>query len=93
MSKTVNHREKLEKEIIEKALADTSFKQCLMNNPSKAISEVMGISIPEGISIEVLEEKPNRLYLVLPVDKSELEIPEEILKNIKGAAAFCSNCW
>lgn len=97
MSDTTNPREQSQKKIIEKALSDKSFKKSLIDNPKKAISELLEISIPEGISIDVLEEKPNKLYLVLPVDKNELEIPEEIISNIQGASVpssgSCGSCW
>jgi len=61
-------RDDFELYLIRKAWADPDFLQELRANPKAALaSEMNQDALPDDLEIEVLEETPNKLYLVLPV--------------------------
>ncbi len=64
---THNHsRREIEERLIEEASQNSSFRQQLLADPRRAISEMLGIALPPGMTITVLEEQPGQHYLVLP---------------------------
>lgn len=79
-------RAQLENQLIEKAMKDDTFRQALLSNPSRTIEEELGIQMPEGFSITVLEETPDRFFLVLPVASPPQgdELTESELNQIAG---------
>jgi hypothetical protein len=77
-------REEVEQKIIEKASKDGQFKSNLINNPKKILNQEFGLELPDNISLEVLEEKPDKFYLVLPVDKNKIALSDEMLDNVAG---------
>jgi hypothetical protein len=87
-------RQAIEEKIILKAQEDAGFKQQLMSNPKAAIQEVLGLEVPPTIDVQVLEESPTRLYLVLPVDPDSVELPDEMLDKVAGGpcATMCGGC-
>lgn len=83
-NKKIISREELTKEVLEKAGADKDFKKALMDNPKETLGR-LGVQVPEGVEIRVVEESPQVLYLVLPVNLDELT--DEQLDNV--AAGSC----
>jgi hypothetical protein len=72
-------RRDLEAKIVTRARADPAFRQRLKADPRAAVAEETGIAVPESIAIEVLEETPEKAYLVIPTDRvaisdEELEV-------------------
>ncbi|HEV2667560.1 MAG TPA: NHLP leader peptide family RiPP precursor [Blastocatellia bacterium] len=62
--------------VVAKAWADEKFKSRLMDNPNKALAEA-GLSIPRGVNFVVVENEPQRVYLVLPTrPEDELAVLE-----------------
>jgi hypothetical protein len=59
-------RSEVEARVVERALKDDSFRRQLVADPHTALEYVLGVSIPSTLSIEVLEETPSTMYLVLP---------------------------
>ncbi|MFC4779563.1 NHLP leader peptide family RiPP precursor [Paenibacillus sp. GCM10023252] len=68
----------LRERIIEKAWEDEKFKTQLLQNPKLAINEAFGIDIPEEVSIQVLEEKKNSYYLIIPPNPAELSSTPDV---------------
>lgn len=71
-----------------KAYEDETFKQQLLADPKKIYAEELGTNIPDSFKIEVLEEKPDTIYLVLP-NKNEAvgadgELSDESLEAVAG---------
>jgi hypothetical protein len=56
----------MQQEIINRASHDTAFRQALLDNPKEAIANFLGVALPPGMNITVLEEKPGHHVLVLP---------------------------
>ena len=63
-------REQLEGPIVRRAWADPDFKALLLREPRRAVQEVLGIDVPDTMEIDVLEERPDRIVIVVPVDTS-----------------------
>jgi hypothetical protein len=58
-------------EIVEKCWADTAFKQRFLSDPRKVLSEYE-IEIPAGLEVKVLENTPDKVYVMLPQKPGEL---------------------
>ena len=75
-------RRDLEERIVARAWADEDFRAQLKADPHAAVAEETGITVPEAIDIEVLEETPEKGYLVIPLNR--VEISEEQLEAASG---------
>jgi hypothetical protein len=83
----------LEAKLIEKAMTDEAFKRELMSNPKAAIAKEVGQEVLAELEIEVLEQTPAKLYLVLPMSESAENFPneelaEEQLEAVAGGFAL-----
>jgi hypothetical protein len=65
-------RSELEAQIVARAWADEGFRKRLQANPRAAVAEETGVSVPESIEIEVLEETPAKGYLVIPLNRAAI---------------------
>jgi len=83
---TLNPRD-MEAQIIARALKDSAFRDQLIAAPRQALAS-MGIDLPEGIQVQVIEQTPNMLYLVLPARpeplSAEAELSESLLAQVVG---------
>ena len=75
-------RHELEAQIVARAWADESFRDRLRADPHGAVAEVTGVEVPESFTIDVLEETPEKGYLVIPVNR--VEISDEQLDAAAG---------
>lgn len=66
MTTQTQSRAEVEARIITQAERDPAFRQWLLQEPKAAVADLMGITLPPGMSITVLEEQPGQHYLVLP---------------------------
>jgi len=74
-------------QIVEKSALDEDFRQSLLADPKATISEELGISIPESMTVKVHESDMQTVHLALPPDPN---ITEEQLEAI--SAGLCC-CW
>lgn len=58
--------EKMQEQIIAKAVADPDFRTRLVADPKAAILKEFGIAIPDKVNVEVHEDDSNSAHLVLP---------------------------
>jgi Nitrile hydratase, alpha chain len=65
-------RRELEAKIVARAWADEGFRERLRADPHAAVAEETGVSVPESLTIEVLEETPEKGYLVIPLNRVEI---------------------
>jgi hypothetical protein len=63
-----SERAGLERRIVERAQNDPEYRARLIAAPREAVAEELGLELPESLGIEVVEERPDRLTIVLPVD-------------------------
>lgn len=66
MSSNEDRRTGFLKELIQRADSDPAFRQLLLSDPRAAIEEAFGIRVPDQVTVQVLEESAERVYIVLP---------------------------
>jgi hypothetical protein len=87
MENQQQQRQQLEQQLIEKAMKDETFRKQLIENPIETIESEIGMKLPSGMNIKVLEEKPEEVYLVLPMlhpSDQEGELTESELNKVAG---------
>jgi Nitrile hydratase, alpha chain len=65
------NRHEIETRLIEQASADPAFRQRLLADPKSALAELLGVALPPGMTVTVLEEQPGQHILVLPPAQPE----------------------
>ena len=75
------------KQIVEKSALDAGFRQQLISDPKTTISEELGITMPESMTVKVHESDMQTVHLALPPDPN---ITEEQLEAV--SAGLCC-CW
>jgi hypothetical protein len=83
-------RREIEAKIVARAWADEGFVERLKADPRGAVSEETGITVPESLEIEVLEETPDKTYLVIPAKR--VEISDEELNVAGGTDPMICKC-
>jgi hypothetical protein len=65
--------------IIGHVWSDPAFKQSLLANPTETLSKEIGLTFPEELQIEVLEDTATRYHLVIPQSPPRLppQLPSE----------------
>ena len=86
MSDATSARRDLEDKLVARAWADEQFRERLKSDPRAAVAEETGITVPEAIKIEVLEETPEKGYLVIPLNR--VEISEDQLEAASGGVTW-----
>ena len=89
-------RKTLEQGLIEKAMKDSEFRRQLVEDPRKVVEQETGITVPEGLTIRVLEEEPGTFYLVLPSvagPAEENELSEAELQQVSGGNETECSTW
>ena len=80
----------LRPQIIAKAMKDEAFRQHLLTNPKQALERELGLAFPPGVTVQVHEEMPATLHLVLPMKplaSALSELSDEELKEVSGGSA------
>ena len=95
-------RRDVELQLIKRAWSDPAFAQQLTENPRQAVEQALGVELPESITIQVMQETPTTLYLVIPPQPDTLpagELTDADLAAVAGGGsawgsceATCSNC-
>jgi hypothetical protein len=83
----MKQRKQFEQQIIGKAMKDPDFRKKLVEDPKTAFEEETGMMIPEGITVNVMEEEPGTVYLVLPFvyrESTEGELTVKDLEMVSG---------
>lgn len=85
-------RSDMEARVVERAIKDESFRRQLIADPHAALQQVLGVSLPGTVSIEVVEETPGTMYLVLPpADTGSRELSEEEVGAVAGGGITWSS--
>jgi hypothetical protein len=80
--------ESVEAMIRARAKRDPGFRTRLRDDPAAAVAETLGVDMVGGVRVRVVEESPDEVVLVLPVDLAntgELTL-EEIELIVDGRA-------
>ncbi len=76
-------------EFIYKCLKNPELLNELKKNPKKVIERELDIKLPENYHLQILEETPEKGYLVIPSLEMTKDFSEEELKAISGGSAIC----
>lgn len=79
-------RVEFEQKLADKATSDPDFRVKLIAAPKKAITELLGLELPDGMNVAVHEEDADTLHFILPPAGDELSAAE--LTGVSGGA-----CW
>jgi len=66
------------------ALADPGFRAELVADPRRVIETLAGGRLPETVAVQVLEESPEELFLVLPYQPAQGELADQDLETVAG---------
>jgi hypothetical protein len=85
-------RSDMEARVVERAMKDESFRSQLIADPHVALQQVLGVSLPGTVRIEVVEETPGTMYLVLPpAETGSRELSEEEVGAVAGGGITWSS--
>ena len=59
-------RKELEQQVIQKSQEDPAFRSSLLDDPKAAIERELGVPLPGGVQVQVVEETSDTVYLVIP---------------------------
>jgi hypothetical protein len=65
-------RAELQRRIVDRAQADPAFRARLLETPREALADELGVELPSELEVVVVEERSDRIAIVLPVDLSGL---------------------
>jgi hypothetical protein len=82
---TAPSRRDYEAKIVARAWADEGFRERLKADPRAAVAEETGFTVPESIAIGVLEETPDKAYLVIPANR--MTVSDEDL-DVAGGGVY-----
>ena len=87
-------RQDMEAQLIAKAWADEAFMEELRTDPRAAVAKELGVTLPEGVTVEVHEEKPEHqvLHLVIPPKPGLGELADEELDAVAGGDGCVWGC-
>ncbi len=74
--------------LIERAQTDGEFRALLKSEPHKALQQVLGVDPVPGFKINVIDEKPGEINIVLPAEIAQDELPDELLDLASGGTCF-----
>jgi len=78
-------REELEEVVIKQAWRDETFRAELMRNPKQAIETLLSTKIPDDLKVNVVQDVPNQITVVLPHFPPAMgELAESQLEAVAG---------
>ena len=80
-----NEQQKQMARVIAKAWADEGYKKRLLANPATVLKEE-GVTVPEGVSVRVVENGPAQWTIVLPARPEDAGGVENLEERLAAAA-------
>ncbi len=88
-------RAALEARLIARAWRDPDYMERLQRDPKGLLARELRHEIPRGLEIEVVQETPDRIFLVIPVNPnefSEKRLSEEEFLAVASGIRFDTPC-
>lgn len=67
----------LQQQVMDRAMKDEAFRQMLLSNPKGTLERELGLALPAGVTIQVHENTPTVLHLVLPIQE-QTGVPQDL---------------
>jgi hypothetical protein len=85
-------RSQYTEQLIERAERDDEFRARLLSDPRGAISEQLGVELPDTLNVKVIEENPSEVILVLPAKSQSGALRDEELASVAGGSgSWCGS--
>ena len=85
-------RAEIERRLVERSLADESFRERLLSEPEATIEQELGTRLPEGVQVRAVEETKDTIYLVLPptsqAGQPDEELSDRELESVAGGGTW-----
>ncbi len=75
--------------LLSRLAGEPGFREKLLANPRSAISDAIGVQLPEAVHVEVHEESLTHVHLVIPAVQAKGEIADGDLELVAGGGT----CW
>lgn len=87
-------RQRLETQVLERAAKDPQFREQLKRDPRGTVVRDIGVQIPTDITVEVVEETPSKVYLVLPAAAAQpgQGLTDQDLEAVAGGWSGRTDC-
>jgi hypothetical protein len=85
-------RRQYTEQLIQRAERDDEFRARLLSDPPGAITEQLGVELPDTLNLKVIEENPNEVILVLPAKPQSTALRDEQLAGVAGGSGSGSWC-
>ncbi|MDA0812453.1 MAG: NHLP leader peptide family RiPP precursor [Verrucomicrobia bacterium] len=86
-------REEIESIVLDNAAKHPQYRSALLANPKKTIETQLNSTLPENVSVEVLQETPSKIFIRLPYVVSEgAELSDEDLEQVAGGKDDTYTC-
>ena len=80
----------LDEAIRNRLASDPAFREALLADPRAAVSELLGVELPDTVTITVHEESLTDVHLVIPAAATD-EMTDADLELVAGGVCW-SNC-
>ena len=75
----------MQTELLEKVGMDAELRARLLDNPNQTLSEELGVTVPEGVTVHVHEEDSATVHLVLPRSN---RLTEAEMASVSGGSSM-----
>lgn len=82
----IHTRKRTEAVLAARAQHDPAFRAALLQNPKPHIEAELGRSLPDDVTVTVLEESPRTLILVLPAPVPTDDLSLDDLDRVAGGS-------
>jgi hypothetical protein len=84
-------RAQVEKALVARAMDEEDFRALLKADPHAALTDLLRREVPlPNLKINVIEEQPGEVTIVLPAPLVRDELPDELLDLASGGTSFFS---
>jgi hypothetical protein len=85
----------IQQQLVARAMKDEAFRERLLSSPKETLERELGIMVPTGVTIQVHQDTPSMLHLVLPTKQSSGEMQElsdAELEQVAGGSQVTGDC-
>ena len=86
-------REEIESIVLENAAKHPQYRDALIADPKKTVETQLNNTLPENVSVEVVQETPNKIFIRLPHTVAEgAELSDDDLEQVAGGKDDTYSC-